>query len=229
MKTKLKFLVAALLLIVATTTAFTQATPRTLDAVQEISPDGSTSLSIRMTFDERPWIAWKAMVGDQPSRLRASFQHQFAVYAIEDFKVERDDMNRTAQVSLRSPAGPEIREDGSFRVPIEKEFRMVNNTGREWYFSGINPYAGNSLNTIKLILPSNLVEAKLVNAGTADQALIYTLAVAPGPSRILVIAGAIMLGAGVVLTSVGLLLRRKGKVVEDHSRAASPPPVERAV
>jgi hypothetical protein len=221
MKTIIKSLAAALLGIAVTMTVFAQATPRTLDAVQEIGPDGSTSLNIRMTFDERPWTAWKAMVGDQPSRLRASFQHQFAAFAIEDFKVERDDMNRMAQVSLRSPAGPEIREDGSFRIPVEKEFRMVNNTGREWYFSGINPYAGNGLNTIKVILPSNLVEAKLVNAGTADQALLYTLAVAPGPSGAFALAGAVLLGAGVILLVVGILLRRRKPGVS--SQVPSPP------
>ena len=112
-KTKLSILPAVFATLVAAAAAYSQATPKTLDAVQEIGRDGTTSLNIQMTFDAQPWVVWKAMVGDQPSRLRASFQHQFAALAIEDFKVDRDDMNRTVRVSLRSPSGPEIRKDGS--------------------------------------------------------------------------------------------------------------------
>lgn len=219
----IRILTAVMVALVAGVAVYAQATPKTLDAVQEIGPDGTTSLNIRMTFDASNWSAWKMMVGDQPARLRASFQHQFSAFAIEDFKVDRDDMNRTAQISMRSPAGPEIRKDGSFRIPIEKEFRLVNNTGREWFFSGINPYAGNSLNTMKVTLPANLIEASLANAGTSEQALVYTLAVAPGPSRVFLMAGAVLLGAGVVLVVLGVLLRRTK--VEATSHEASPPPV----
>jgi len=201
-------LFVAILVLATCVGVWSQATPRTLDAVEEVSPDGTTSLDIRMSFDAAPWSMWKAMVGDQPARLRASFQHQFAAYVLEDFKLEKDDMNRTAHISMRSPSGPEIRKDGSFLIPIEKEFRLVNNTGREWFFSGINPYAGNSLNTIKLILPANLEQASLVNAGTSEQALIYSLAVQSGPSRTCVLLGSVILGIGVVILGIGLFLGR---------------------
>jgi len=179
--------------------------PRTLDAVEEIAAEGSVAFSVRSTFDADAWATWKVQVGDQPARLRAMFQHQFAATVIEDFKLERDDLNRTASVSMRSPVGPILRRDGTFFLPMEKEFRLVNHTGREWFFSGNNPHAGNSLNTVKLVLPANVVEISLINPGTSEQGLVYSLAVAAGPSRILVWVGGVILVVGAVGLTVGLI------------------------
>jgi len=43
----------------------------------------------------------------------------------------------------------------------------------------------------------------------SDQALIYTLAVAPGSSRMFMIAGAAILVLGIVALALGILLGRK--------------------
>jgi hypothetical protein len=194
--------------------------PKTLDAVEEIATDGSITFSVRSTFDADAWAIWKAQVGDQPARLRAMFQHQFAATVIEDFKLERDDLNRTASVSMRSPVGPVLRRDGTFFLPVEKEFRLVNHTGREWFFSGNNPHAGNSLNTIKLVLPVNIVEISLINPGTSEQGLVYSLAVSAGPSRALVWTGGVILALG----AIGLLVGLIGKQPASAPLARTAPP-----
>lgn len=183
-----------------------QATPRTLDAVQEIAADGSVNFTIQMTFDAAAWRMWKAQVGDEPARLRAMMRHQFSAYVIDDFKLEKDDLNRSAKVVMRSAAGPELRKDGSFRIPVEKEFRLVNNTGREWFFSGNNPYAANSLNTIKLVLPDTARNASLVGAGGIDQALHYSIEAPGNPAGGLVIGGIVLLVIGLGLAGAGAFL-----------------------
>jgi len=184
--------------------ACAQFLPKTTNIVQDVAPDGSISLAMEMTFDAAPWRVWKSQVGDEPSRLRAMMKHQFSAIVIDDFKLEKDDLNRTAKISMRSPAGPELRKDGRFRIPIEKEFRLVNNTGREWFFSGNNPYANNSLQTIRLTVPENATGVTLVGAGSPEQALIYALKVPAGKSRTFLILGAVLSVLGGLVLVVGV-------------------------
>lgn len=184
---------------------FAQFMPKTTNIVQDIAPDGSLSFAVEMTFDAAPWRVWKAQVGDEPSRLRALMRHQFSAYVIDDLKLEKDDLNRTARVSMRSSAGPELRKDGRFRIPIEKEFRLVNNTGNQWFFSGNNPYANHSLQTARITVPASAVDVTLVGAGTAEQGLVYGLKVPATKSRILVIVGTVIAAAGLVTLLAGLL------------------------
>src|SRR5262245_24442102 len=87
-----------------------QMTPKTSNVVEMVEPDGSVTLSLEVAYDAAPWKQWKAQVGDEPSRLRAMMKHQFSAYVIDDFKLEKDDLNRTAKMTIRSPAGPELRK-----------------------------------------------------------------------------------------------------------------------
>jgi hypothetical protein len=186
-----------------------QVPAKTADIIQEIGPDGSINLTFQMSFDAGPWKIWKTIVGDEPSRLRAMMRHQFAAFVIDDFKLEKDDMNRTAKMTMRSPAGPELRKDQRFQISVEGWCRLVNHTGREWFFSGNNPSAGNTLNTIKIIMPANTVEATLVNPGTPEQTLVYSLRESPGKSRIVLWSGAVIMVLGAGMLTAGFLPRKR--------------------
>ena len=71
---------------------------------------------------------------------------------------------------MRSPVGPQLRDDGTFQVPVDGYYRLVNNAGRVWYFSGNNPQAAYTLNNVKVTLPANAVNVSLANPNNADQA-----------------------------------------------------------
>ena len=178
-----------------------QAVPKTADITEDVSPDGSVNLGFQMTFDAAPWRQWKTMVGDEPARLRAMMRHRFAAMSIEGFKLERDDMNRVASMTMHSPVGPELRDDGTFQVPVDGYFRLVNNAGRVWYFSGNNPQAGYTLNNVKVTLPANAVNASLANPNSPDQALVFALTPPPSASQ-----GYSLAGGGLLLIGLGLLL-----------------------
>lgn len=200
----LLFLFAALIMAAWPGRACGQSLPKTTNVIQDIGPDGSLSLALEMTFDAAPWRVWKSQVGDEPSRLRAMMKHQFSAYVIDDFKLEKDDLNRTAKVTMHSSAGPELRKDGRFRVPIDKEYRLVNNTGRQWFFSGNNPHANHSLQTIRITMPENATGVTLTSAGSPEQGLIYSLKVPAGRSRTFLIMGAVLSVLGGLVLVVGI-------------------------
>ena len=221
MKTRLLILTLALALFPLRQTAVAQIPAKTLDLIQEVNPDGSVNLTFQMAFDAYYWAFWRNQVGDDPARLRGMMRYQFAAYVIDDFKFEKDDLNRTAKVTMRSPAGPDLRKDQLFQIPVEGWCRLINNTGHTWFFSGNNPAAGNNQNTVKVVLPENTTEAKLVNAGTPEQALVYALSVPAGNARIFVWSGAIVMLLGAVLLVAGRL-SKQGPA--PSAVPASPPP-----
>ena len=221
MKTRLLFLAIALALLPAWRSAVAQVTAKTLDSIQEIQPDGSVNLTIQLSFDAKPWQLWKTIVGDNPARLRSMMRYQFAALVIDDFKFEKDDLNRTAKITIRSPAGPELRKDQRLEIPVDQWCRMINHTGREWFFSGNNPAAGDQQTSLKVVLPANTIEASLVNAGTPNQTLVYALSVPAGKSRVLVWIGAVILLLGAVLLVAGM---RSKEGAAPAAIPAPPPP-----
>ena len=185
-----------------------QAIPKTVDINEDVSADGSVNVGFRMTFDAAPWRQWKTMIGDEPARLRAMMRHRFAAMTIEDFKLDRDDLDRVASLTMRSPVGPQLRDDGTFQVPVDGYFRLVNNAGRVWYFSGNNPQAGYTLNNVKVTLPANAVNVSLTNPNNADQALVFALTPPPSASRGYSLWGGALLLVGLGLLAAGFLYRR---------------------
>lgn len=218
MKTFVPFLL--FLCVVLAADVHAQSGPKTSDISEEIAPDGSVKMNFRLTFDAAPWRQWKEMVGEEPARLRAMMRHQFSVLTLEDFKLERDDMNRVAQMSMRSNVGPEIRDDGSYQVPVDGYFRLVNNAGPVWFFSGNNPHAGYTLNNVKLTLPANATDARVINEGKEDQELVFALTPAPSPSRWFYLSGVCLALLGLGSVIIGLLLQPKRLALP----AATPPP-----
>ena len=218
-QTLASFLLVLAALVLLPVSVRAQAAPKTANIIQDVASDGSIALSVEMSFDAAAWRQWKSQVGDDPSRLRAMMKHQFSALVIDDFKLEKDDLNRTAKLTMRSPAGPELRKDGRFRIAIEKEFRLVNNNGREWFFSGNNPLANNSLQTIRIVMPANAVGVTLVGPGNTYQGLIYSVKVPAGKSRAFVISGAVLalMGAGALAAG---LLSRKGSAPTPRAAAA---------
>ncbi|MBV9007814.1 MAG: hypothetical protein JO354_01440 [Verrucomicrobia bacterium] len=202
---------AALALAATAVQCHAQISPKSSDLTEEIEPDGSIDLTVQMSFDAKSWNAWRAAVGDDPARLRAMFQHQFAAYTLENFKLERDDVNRTAKLTMHSPTGLELRSDGMFHGAVEPYFHLINNAGRVWYFSGNNPNAADALTNVKVMLPGNSSNATLLNAGTNDQALAFSLAMSPPRSRVPLIAGIALTALGIVLLIIGLIAgKRRG-------------------
>jgi len=222
MKIRIFALLTVLALFGFCRSAFGQLPAKTLDSILAVNSDGSVNLTFQLAFDARPWEIWRKNVGDDPARLRGMMRHQFSAYVIDEFKFEKDDLNRTAKVTLRSPAGPDLRLDGRYQITVDAWCRLINHTGREWFFSGANPAAGGQQVTEKIILPANTAEATFVNAGTPDQALVYALDVPAGRSRLILWLGALVLVAGGVMLGAGRLAAR-GIAPAAAAAPAAPP------
>lgn len=198
---------ASVIIALAPVAAHAQPAAKSLDETVELAANGSGTVTVACSFDAGPWAVWKANFGDDPARARASLRYNLgARVAFDGFKLERDDLNRTATMSVHSAVAAELRPDGRFSCPIDKEFRLVNNVDRVWFFSG--NIAG-VLSTIKVVLPEAASDASLVNVGSAEQALTYELPRTHGSAHKYLVAGLALAAVGVVLMGAGWFAGRR--------------------
>lgn len=208
---RMKTILVAVTALAAALSLRAQMAPKTLDATIDLTPNGSATVSFAYSFDAGPWTAWKANVGDDPARTRASIRYNFgARVAFDDFKLERNDLNRSAKVTLHTAVAAELRSDGRYAFPVDKEFRLVNNIGGVWFFSG---NVANTLSTIKVTLPEGAKDAALVDVGSSEQALVYTLPPRHGSARRFVVwgSGLLLVGLG-LMAAAGMANRRSSSV-----------------
>lgn len=209
---KVLILLAALLLA-AGTRLDGQVSPKTVTGEQLVAPNGSATVNMTFTYDAAAWAQWRATTGKDPARTRAAMRYNFgAEVAFDGFKMDCDDLNRTAKVMLHSAVASELRPDGGYALPVDKDLRLVNGAGQVWFFSGV---MANTLSTLKIVLPTQATDAALVNGGEASQAIVYTLPPVPGSARKYTVAGAILLALGLVLLGIRAGLGR--------ARPAAPP------
>lgn len=202
-----KVLLLGCSVLAAAVAARAQMAAKSLDETVELTRDGSGTVTVACAFDAGPWAAWKANFGDDPARARASIRYNLgARVAFDNFKLERDDLNRTAKMTVHSSVAAELRPDGRYSCPIDKEFRLVNNVGRVWFFSG--NIAG-TLSTIKVVLPDTATDATLIDVGSSEQALVYSLPRQHGSAHKYLVAGFTLFGVGVVLMGAGWFVGRK--------------------
>jgi len=111
---------------------------------------GNADLSARFTLPAAQWQLWKQAYGGNESLLKRDFQHQYSAAVLKDFKLERDDMNRTATLRMKGEANAEYRGNGQWEVELEKGLRSTKVSDTEWHFTRTSTESG-------AVLQQNLV------------------------------------------------------------------------
>lgn len=170
-----------------------------------IDPLGNADISASFTLPAAQWRMWNQTYGENEFLLKRDFEHQFSAVVLQDFKLERDEMNRNAKLSMKGAASAEYRGDGVWEVELEKGARGTKVSDTVWQFSKSTGEGGAILQqNFRVKLPEGAKDAEQVTGELGVPVLRYTLA----PERrspVLLIAGAVLAVLGLVLLVLGLL------------------------
>ena len=170
-----------------------------------IDPLGNADISASFTLPAAQWRMWNQTYGENEFLLKRDFEHQFSAVVLQDFKLERDEMNRNAKLSMKGAASAEYRGDGVWEVELEKGARGTKVSDTVWQFSKSTGEGGAILQqNFRVKLPKGAKDAEQVTGELGVPVLRYTLA----PERrspVLLIAGAVLAVLGLVLLVLGLL------------------------
>jgi hypothetical protein len=178
------------------------------DAVIRVDPYGDGSMKVIFHLSASRWAAWRQEYGDHPDVLWRDLKQKFAKAALDKFDLQRNDVERTATADIEARALTSVRSDGSRGIEMLKDFRLVSNTTNEWVFeatSQASPEAPILAQTFRIILPPQAINARIDSPGTAAQTLVYQMPEGAASNGLLLWAGILAMGIGLLLGIVGIV------------------------
>ncbi len=98
--------------ILISTIVFAQQSHQKIE--MKIDAIGNAKLNISMTMTAQQWQTWNANYGNNPSALKRDMERAMPAYFVDDFKLEKDDMNRSFNLSLNAYGVCEINKRGKW-------------------------------------------------------------------------------------------------------------------
>lgn len=220
MKTRLHFLALLAALCASLSPAPAQdaeSVSRTANWVYNIDEHGDAAIEVSFQHSASQWANWKEEYGNRPDIVLRDLRYSMATAVLDNFSMERDDVQRKALNKVRAKAFARYRNAGEFVIDVAKEMKLVTGANSDWIFSMTNGINGEIVSqTLHLKLPAGAKNVHYGPGGDFDN-LSYTLDVAPEvtldvtPTRPKgwLYAGIGMLSAGVILLVVSLFTKRK--------------------
>lgn len=75
---------------------------------------GNAKIKISTTLSAQQWQTWNANFGNNPAALKREMERNMPAYFLEDFKLDKDDMNRTFSLSLSALGVCKIERSGKW-------------------------------------------------------------------------------------------------------------------
>lgn len=94
---------------------------------------GNAAISISMTLPAQQWQMWNQYFGNNPSALKRDIERSMPAYFLEDFKLEKNDMERNFTVSLKALGICKVDKKGRWILDSgEKNPQITELTGHKY-------------------------------------------------------------------------------------------------
>ncbi len=201
---------------------------RTINQVYKIDERGDADIEVSFQYSASQWATWKEQYGNRPDIVLRDMRYQMATAVLENFALERDDVQRKAVGKIKARALARYRNAGEFVIDVPKEMKLVTGANTDWIFSFTNAVNGEIVSqTLHAILPASARNVRFAPGGDFDN-LSYTLDLSPTRPKGWLHAGIALLSSGVGLVAISLFAKKKNPLVivsEVVTPAQRPPPL----
>ncbi|WP_412560114.1 hypothetical protein [Winogradskyella sp. MIT101101] len=123
---------------------------------------GNAKLNISMSMNAQEWQIWNSNYGNNPSALKRDIERGMPAYFLDDFKLEKDDMNRSFNLSLNAYGACEINKRGKWMVDTEQKNAQLTELAENKYMLVSSPpeYGGSLQQTFIIELPKDAKNIK---------------------------------------------------------------------
>ena len=126
---------------------------------------GNAKLNVSSTMNAQQWQVWNSNYGNNPSALKRDIERNMPAYFLDDFKLEKDDMNRSFNLSLNAYGACEINKRGKWVVDTDQNNAQLTELTDNKYMLVSSPpeYGGNLQQTFIIELPKDAKNIKTDN------------------------------------------------------------------
>ena len=145
MKIRLSISAAAILLggVTFAPAQQTESVSRTINQIYQIDERGDADIEVTFQYSASQWAIWKEKYGERPDIVLRDMRYTMATSVLENFSLERDDVQRRATGKVKARALARYRNAGQFVIDVPKEMKLVTGENRDWIFSltppGLSP------------------------------------------------------------------------------------------
>jgi len=198
---------------------------RTVDQTFEFDEKGDAKIQITFEYGAAQWAQWKEQFGNHPDMMLRNLRYQFASAVIEEFSLDRDDIQRRATGKMKARALAQYRSGGRFNIAVPKNMKLVTGSGKEWVFTNSSIMNGELVSqTLRAKLPAKATDAHFVIGGDYDQ-LTYKLDMAPARSLVWIEIGAVLIILAIALAVLSFRKNQKNLTPPPPSMPPGPPPL----
>jgi hypothetical protein len=113
---------------------------------------GNAKLNISMTMNATQWQQWNGTYGSNPSALKRDIERSMPAFIVDDFKLEKDDMNRSFNLSLNAYGVCKIDKRGRWIMDTDKkEVQLTELSDLKYMIVASPPEFGGNLQQTTII------------------------------------------------------------------------------
>lgn len=118
----------------------------------KIDSIGNAKVTISMTMNASQWQQWNGNYGNNPSALKREIERGMPAFFVDDFKLDKDDMNRSFTLSLNAYGACKIDKRGKWIIDTDqKDAQLTALTEHKYMLVSSPPEYGGSLQQIYTI------------------------------------------------------------------------------
>ena len=129
----------------------------------KIDAVGNAKITVSMTMNAQQWQLWNSNYGNNQSGLKRELERSMPAYFMDDFKLEKDDMNRSYTLSLNAYGVCEINKRGKWIVDTDQKNAQLTELTTHKYMLVSSPpeYGGQLQQTFIIELPEDAKGIKI--------------------------------------------------------------------
>lgn len=105
----------------------------------KIDAIGNAQLEISMTMNAQQWQMWTTNLGNNPAALKREIEKSMPAYFLDDFKLGKDDMNRSFSLKLNAYGLCKINKKGKWSIDTDQKNAQITKIDDHKYLLNSSP------------------------------------------------------------------------------------------
>ena len=168
---------------------------------------GDATISVSMTLAAQQWQMWNQNFGNDPAALKRDMERSMPGYFLEDFKLEKNDMERSFSVSLKAPGICKVDKKGRWTLETDQKDAQITELTEGKYMMVQSPkeLGGAVQQTTMINFPAEASDIKLDKDAFGKTIFRFEMDEPTGTSGYLLYVGLALLLAGAAWLGITLL------------------------
>ena len=117
-----------------------------------LDEQGNAQIKMSMTMNAQAWQTWIQSVGNNPAGLKRSVEREMPAYFLDDFKLEKNDMERSFELSLKAYGVCKVDKRGNWILETDdKNVQLTELTERKYMYVASPPEMGGQVQQTYMI------------------------------------------------------------------------------